>query len=309
MRAILSADLDSCARDATVRRVTFASIDELERSLADAAYLTDRGLATALFLSLTIAKPLLLEGEAGVGKTEAAKAVATALGAPLIRLQCYEGLDVAHAVYEWNYGRQLLHIRAAQEGTVNESELFGREFLIRRPVLEALESERPAVLLIDEIDRADEEFEAFLLEVLSDFQVTIPELGTIEARQRPYVILTSNRTRELHDALKRRCLYHWIDHPSVAREIEIVELRVPGVPQRLAEEAARFAAELRLLDLQKPPGLAETIDWVRALNALGQQELDVENVQATLGSLLKYREDLLAVRDEALAQLVASSGE
>jgi MoxR-like ATPase len=289
--------------------VTFASIDELERSLADAAYLTDRGLATALFLSLTIAKPLLLEGEAGVGKTEAAKAVATALGAPLIRLQCYEGLDVAHAVYEWNYGRQLLHIRAAQEGTVNESELFGREFLIRRPVLEALESERPAVLLIDEIDRADEEFEAFLLEVLSDFQVTIPELGTIEARQRPYVILTSNRTRELHDALKRRCLYHWIDHPSVAREIEIVELRVPGVPQRLAEEAAQFAAELRLLDLQKPPGLAETIDWVRALNALGQQELDVENVQATLGALLKYREDLLAIRDDALAQLVASSRE
>jgi MoxR-like ATPase len=309
MRAILSADLDSWARDATVRRVTFASIDELERSLADAAYLTDRGLATALFLSLTIAKPLLLEGEAGVGKTEAAKAVATALGAPLIRLQCYEGLDVAHAVYEWNYGRQLLHIRAAQEGTVNESELFGREFLIRRPVLEALESERPAVLLIDEIDRADEEFEAFLLEVLSDFQVTIPELGTIEARQRPYVILTSNRTRELHDALKRRCLYHWIDHPSVAREIEIVELRVPGVPQRLAEEAAQFAAELRLLDLQKPPGLAETIDWVRALNALGHQELDVENVQATLGALLKYREDLLAIRDDALAQLVASSRE
>jgi MoxR-like ATPase len=289
--------------------VTFASIDELERSLADAAYLTDRGLATVLFLSLRLAKPLLLEGEAGVGKTEAAKAVATALGAPLIRLQCYEGLDVAHAVYEWNYGRQLLHIRAAQEGTVNESELFGREFLIRRPVLEALESERPAVLLIDEIDRADEEFEAFLLEVLSDFQVTIPELGTIEARQRPHVILTSNRTRELHDALKRRCLYHWIDHPSVAREIAIVELRVPGVPQRLAEEAARFAAELRSLDLQKPPGLAETIDWVRALNALGQQELDVENVQATLGSLLKYREDLLAVRDEALAQLVASSRE
>ena len=289
--------------------MTFASIDELERSLADAAYLTDRGLATALFLSLTLAKPLLLEGEAGVGKTEAAKAVAAALGAPLIRLQCYEGLDITHAVYEWNYGRQLLHIRAAQEGTVNESELFGREFLIRRPVLEALESEHPAVLLIDEIDRADEEFEAFLLEVLSDFQVTIPELGTIEARQRPYVILTSNRTRELHDALKRRCLYHWIDHPSVAREIEIVELRVPGVPQRLAEEAARFAAELRSLDLQKPPGLAETIDWVRALNALGQQELDVENVQATLGSLLKYREDLLAIRDEALAQLVASCSE
>ncbi|HEY8646056.1 MAG TPA: MoxR family ATPase [Gaiellaceae bacterium] len=287
--------------------MAFASIDELDSALAKASYLADRGLATALYLSLTLEKPLLLEGEAGVGKTEAAKAIATAVGAPLIRLQCYEGLDIAHAVYEWNYARQLLHIRAAQAGTVDEAELFGREFLIRRPVLEAIESEQRVLLLIDEIDRADEEFEAFLLEVLSDFQVTVPELGTISAKQRPYVILTSNRTRELHDALKRRCLYHWIEHPSVAREIEIVELRVPGVPQRLAEEAARFAAELRSLDLQKPPGLAETIDWVRALSALGQQELDVENVQATLGSLLKYHEDLLAIRDEVLAGLVSAA--
>jgi MoxR-like ATPase len=290
-----------------VRFVAFASIDELDSALAQASYLADRGLATALFLALTLEKPLLLEGEAGVGKTEAAKAIATAVGAPLIRLQCYEGLDIAHAVYEWNYARQLLHIRAAQAGTVDEGELFGPEFLIRRPVLEAIESEERVVLLIDEIDRADEEFEAFLLEVLSDFQVTIPELGTIAARQRPYVILTSNRTRELHDALKRRCLYHWIDHPSVEREIQIVELRVPGVPQRLAEEAARFAAELRSLDLQKPPGLAETIDWARALTALGQQELDVENVEATLGSLLKYHEDVLAIRDEALAGLVRTA--
>jgi MoxR-like ATPase len=284
--------------------VAFASIDELDSALAEASYLADRGLATALYLSLRLEKPLLLEGEAGVGKTEAAKAIAAAVGAPLIRLQCYEGLDIAHAVYEWNYARQLLHIRAAQAGTVHEAELFGREFLIRRPVLEAIESEQRVLLLIDEIDRADEEFEAFLLEVLSDFQVTVPELGTLSAKQRPYVILTSNRTRELHDALKRRCLYHWIGHPSVAREIEIVELRVPGVPERLAEQAARFAAELRSLDLQKPPGLAETIDWVRALTALGQQELDVENVQATLGSLLKYHEDLLAIRDDALAGLV-----
>jgi MoxR-like ATPase len=283
------------------------TIDELDAALTGASYLADRGLATALFLSLELEKPLLLEGEAGVGKTEAAKAIATALGAPLIRLQCYEGLDIAHAVYEWNYARQLLHIRAAQSGTIDEGELFGPEFLIRRPVLEALESEERAVLLIDEIDRADEEFEAFLLEVLSDFQVTVPELGTIAARQRPYVILTSNRTRELHDALKRRCLYHWIDHPSVEREIQIVELRVPGVPERLAGEAARFAAELRSLDLQKPPGLAETIDWVRALSALGRQELDVENVEATLGTLLKYHEDLLAIRDEALAGLVAAA--
>ena len=285
----------------------FASIDELESALTGASYLADRGLATALYLSLTLEKPLLLEGEAGVGKTEAAKAVARALGAPLIRLQCYEGLDISHAVYEWNYARQLLHIRAAQAGTVDEAELFGREFLIRRPVLEAIESEERVLLLIDEIDRADEEFEAFLLEVLSDFQVTVPELGTITAHQRPYVILTSNRTRELHDALKRRCLYHWIDHPTVEREIRIVELRVPGVPDRLAQEAARFAAELRSLDLQKPPGLAETIDWVQALTALGQQELDVENVQATLGSLLKYHEDLLSIRDEALAGLVATA--
>jgi MoxR-like ATPase len=289
-----------------VRDVAFASIDELDSALAQASYLADRGLATALYLSLKLEKPLLLEGEAGVGKTEAAKAIAAAAGSPLIRLQCYEGLDIAHAVYEWNYARQLLHIRAAQAGTVDEAELFGPEFLIRRPVLEAIESEQRVLLLIDEIDRADEEFEAFLLEVLSDFQVTVPELGTISAKQRPYVILTSNRTRELHDALKRRCLYHWIGHPSVEREIEIVELRVPGVPQRLAEQAARFAAELRSLDLQKPPGLAETIDWVRALTALGQQELDVENVQATLGSLLKYHEDLLAIRDDALAGLVGT---
>jgi MoxR-like ATPase len=287
--------------------MAFGSIEELEGALARSSYLTDRGLATALYLALALEKPLLLEGEAGVGKTEAAKAVAAALDAPLIRLQCYEGLDIAHAVYEWNYARQLLHIRAAQAGTVDEGELFGRDFLIRRPVLEALESERRALLLIDEIDRADEEFEAFLLEVLSDFQVTIPELGTIHARERPYVILTSNRTRELHDALKRRCLYHWIEHPSLEREVQIVELRVPGVPDRLAEQAARFAAELRSLDLQKPPGIAETIDWVRALTALGRQELDVEHVQATLGSLLKYHEDVLALRDEALAQLVAAS--
>jgi len=285
----------------------FGSIDELEQAVSAASYLPDRGLSTALYLSLTLEKPLLLEGEAGVGKTEAAKAVATALGARLIRLQCYEGLDVAHAVYEWNYSRQLLHIRAAQEGTVHEEELFGPEFLIRRPLLEAVEADEPVVLLIDEIDRADEEFEAFLLELLSDFQITIPELGTVHAERRPYVILTSNRTRELHDALKRRCLFHWIGHPSVEREIEIVRLRVPGVPERLAAEAAAFVAGLRSLDLAKPPGLAETIDWARALGALGKQELDVETVEQTLGSVLKYHEDLLAVRDEALAGLVAQS--
>src|SRR5213079_2876795 len=227
-------------------------------------------------------------------------------------LQCYEGLDAAQALYEWNYPKQLLHIKLEESTphTMSEKEaaIFSPPFLIRRPLLQAISATgAPPVLLIDEIDRADEEFEAFLLEVLSDFQVTVPELGTIAARQRPYVVLTSNRTRELHDALKRRCLYHWIDHPSVAREIEIVELRVPGVPERLAEEAARFAAELRSLDLQKPPGLAETIDWVQALTALGRQELDVEHVEATLGSVLKYHEDLLSIRDEALASLVAAA--
>src|ERR671938_1541187 len=284
--------------------MSFDSIEQLEGALHDASYLPDRGLATALYLSLRLEKPLLLEGEAGVGKTEAAKALSRILGARLIRLQCYEGLDVAHAVYEWNYSRQLLHIRAAQEGAVSEEELFGPEFLIRRPLLEAIETRDPVVLLIDEIDRADEEFEAFLLEVLSDFQITIPEIGTIAAARRPAVILTSNRTRELHDALKRRALFHWIGHPSLEREIQIVRLRVPGVPERLAAQAAAFVHGLRHLDLAKPPGVAETIDWAGALAALGRQELDAEVVEQTLGSVLKYHEDLLAVRDETLAGLV-----
>jgi MoxR-like ATPase len=284
--------------------VRFETIDQLEEALREASYLPDRGLATSLFLALQLEKPLLLEGEAGVGKTEASKAIARALGARLIRLQCYEGLDVAHAVYEWNYSRQLLHIRAAQEGTVDEQELFGPEFLIRRPLLEAIESAEPVVLLIDEIDRADDEFEAFLLEVLSDFQITIPEIGTVSAERRPVVILTSNRTRELHDALKRRCLFHWIGHPALEREIEIVRLRVPGIPERLAAQAAAFVQGLRRLDLAKPPGVAETIDWAQALAALGRQELDAEVVESTLGSVLKYHEDFDAVRDAALAELV-----
>jgi MoxR-like ATPase len=283
---------------------TFATIDELQSGLLDASYLADRGLASVLFLALKLEKPLLLEGEAGVGKTEAAKAMARVLPARLIRLQCYEGLDLAHAVYEWNYSRQLLHIRAAQEGTVKEEELFGPEFLIRRPLLEAIESDEPVVLLIDEIDRADDEFEAFLLEVLSDFQITVPEIGTIEAVRRPLVILTSNRTRELHDALKRRTLFHWIDHPSLDREVEIVQLRVPGVPERLALQAAAFVQSLRRLDLEKPPGVAETIDWAHALAALGSRELDPEVVESTLGSVLKHHEDLQGVTESALADLL-----
>ena len=283
---------------------TFATIDDLQAGLLDASYLADRGLASVLFLALKLEKPLLLEGEAGVGKTEAAKAMARVLPARLIRLQCYEGLDVAHAVYEWNYSRQLLHIRAAQEGTVSEEELFGPEFLIRRPLLEAIETDEPVVLLIDEIDRADDEFEAFLLEVLSDFQITVPEIGTIQAKRRPVVILTSNRTRELHDALKRRALFHWIDHPSLEREVEIVRLRVPGVPERLALQAAAFVQGLRRLDLEKSPGVAETIDWAQALAALGSHELDPDLVESTLGSVLKHHEDLQAVRDAALADLL-----
>ena len=284
--------------------MAFSSIDELEQALLATGYLPDRGLATALFLAVRLEKPLLLEGEPGVGKTEAAKAIARTLGARVIRLQCYEGLDVQHAVYEWNYSRQLLHIRAAQEGQVDEQELFGPEFLIRRPLLEAIESEEPVVLLIDEIDRADDEFEAFLLEILSDFTITIPEIGTVQAKRKPTVILTSNRTRELHDALKRRCMFHWIGHPSLEREVAIVKLRVPGVPERLAEQVARFVGSLRELDLAKPPGVAETIDWAAALVELGKDELDPETVEATLGSVLKYHEDFESVRKTALADLV-----
>jgi MoxR-like ATPase len=284
--------------------MAFDSIDALEGALQDADYLPDRGLSTALFLALRLEKPLLLEGEAGVGKTEAAKALSRVLPARLIRLQCYEGLDVAHAVYEWNYSRQLLHIRAAQEGSVDEQELFGPDFLIRRPLLEAIASDDPAVLLVDEIDRADDEFEAFLLEVLSDFQITIPEIGTISATRRPAVVLTSNRTRELHDALKRRCLFHWITHPTLEREIEIVRLRVPGVSERLAAQTAAFVAGLRGLDLAKAPGVAETIDWTQALAALGCEELDAAVVEQTLGAVLKYYEDFEMLRDETVAALV-----
>jgi len=284
------------------------TLDALEAELRAAGYLPDRGTAAALFLALRLERPLLLEGEAGVGKTEAAKAAARALGWRLIRLQCYEGLDVAQAVYEWNYPRQLLQIRAAQDGRVDDAELYSRRFLIRRPLLEALEAEQQTVLLIDEIDRADDEFDAFLLELLSEFQFTIPELGTVSAKTRPLVVLTSNRTRELHDALRRRCLYHWIDHPTLAREIEIVRLHVGEAAGRLAAQVARAVAELRARDLVKPPGVAETIDWVRALAALGANELDAESAEATLGAVLKLHDDVTAIRGAGVADIVEAAG-
>jgi len=284
------------------------TINALEGELRAAGYLPDRGTAVALFLALRLERPLLLEGEAGVGKTEAAKAVARALGRRLIRLQCYEGIDVAQAVYDWNYPRQLLQIRAAQDGRVDDAELYSRRFLIRRPLLEALEAEQQTVLLIDEIDRADDEFDAFLLELLSEFQFTIPELGTISATTRPLVVLTSNRTRELHDALRRRCLYHWIDHPTLDREIDIVRLHVGDVADRLAAQVARAVSSLRTRDLMKPPGVAETIDWVRALAALGATELDAEAAEATLGAVLKLHDDFTAVRGAGVADILDAAG-
>lgn len=272
--------------------------------LAARQYIADRGLATAVYLSLKLGRPLLLEGEAGVGKTEVAKALAACLDTELIRLQCYEGLDIAHAVYEWNYPRQLLEIRLMESaGALDRGEaakeIFRREFLIRRPLLRAIEHEgRAPVLLIDELDRADEEFEGYLLEMLSDFQVTIPELGTIRASAPPVVILTSNRTRELHDALKRRCIFHWIEYPDYAKELSIILAKAPGAPKRLAEQVTAFVQELRRAELYKTTGISETLDWIAALVALDQHELDPGTVDATLGLVLKNQDDVGAVRGE-----------
>jgi MoxR-like ATPase len=286
-------------------------VERLTARLDAADYLCDQGLATAIFLSLRLPQPLLLEGEAGVGKTEAARALAEALGTPLIRLQCYEGMDSSEALYEWNYPRQLLRIRLAEAGGAKlaEEDLFGREYLVRRPVLEAIEHPGPipAVLLVDELDRADPDFEAFLLEVLADAAVTVPELGTIQASVPPAVVLTSNRTRDLHDALKRRCLYHWIDYPPPEREVEIVRRRVPGTSPRLAEDVVAAIGRLRAADVQKPPGIAEGIDWVAALELLGAQRLDAVAVGRTLGAVLKYREDQDTLRAAGLESLVRSS--
>jgi MoxR-like ATPase len=284
-------------------------VETLAQRLGAVDYLVDEGLATSLFLSLRLPQPLLLEGEAGVGKTEAGKALAEVLDTPLVRLQCYDGIDAAEALYEWNYPRQLLSIRLADAGgkELREEDLFGPDYLIRRPLLRALEhpGPRPAVLLIDEIDRADDDFEAFLLELLAEAAVTIPELGTIRATHPPIIVLTSNRTRDLHDAVKRRCLYHWIEYPSAQREVEIVRRRVKGVSEKLAVQVVAAIGRMRDSDVQKPPGVAEAIDWVAALELLGVEVLDAAAVDRTLGAVLKYGEDQDVVRAAGLEELVS----
>jgi MoxR-like ATPase len=293
--------------------------NDVSDSLAAEGYLPDEGIATAVFLAMTMHRPLLLEGEAGVGKTELAKALAASTGAELIRLQCYEGIDVAQAVYDWDYARQLLHLRAteasgeaqARSADELEAELYGERFLIKRAILRAIEPVEgpPPLLLIDEIDRADDEFEAYLLEVLSEYQVTVPEIGLFSADRPPLVVLTSNRTRDVHDALKRRCLYHWVEHPSFEREVAIVKLRVPSVDGELARQVAGAVGALRELNLYKPPGVAETIDWAMALGRLGATELDERTVENTLGAVLKYREDHQRVAQHGVADIVKQAFE
>ena len=286
--------------------MTFATIDEVRSAVQVHRYIMEEPLATSLFLSLNLERPLFLEGEAGVGKTELARVLARCLDTDLIRLQCYEGLDINTAVYEWDYPRQMLEIRLQESRDKPRQELtrdiFSERFLLKRPILRALENTRakPPVLLIDEIDRADEEFEAYLLEVLSDFAVTIPEIGTVSAEQPPHVIITSNRTREVHDALKRRCLYHWIDYPTSEQELEIISARIPDAGRTLAAEVVAFVQRLRLADLMKSPGVGETLDWVAALRALGAGRLDSDQINRTLGVLLKYQEDITLVRESSV---------
>ena len=296
-----------------------ASVDDVVAALTAHDYLPDTGLATAVFLAMKLHRPLLLEGEAGVGKTEVAKVLARWTGGELIRLQCYEGIDSSQAVYEWDYSKQLLHLRAAEAagdaagaGTEKlENDLYAERFLVKRPLLRAVENREgpPPILLIDEIDRADDEFEAFLLEVLSDYQVTVPELGTFTATTPPIVLLTSNRTRDVHDALKRRCLYHWVEHPDFEREVAIVRLRSPEVSERLARQVSGAVEAMRGLGLYKPPGVAETIDWATSLAILGQSELTEASVKATLGTVLKYREDAQRVEGHGVADLVRQAFE
>lgn len=296
---------------AETNQPTFSSVDELAQILESERYIADRSLATTLYLTLKLGKPLLLEGEAGVGKTEIAKVLSAALDTPLIRLQCYEGLDATNAIYEWDYPRQMLYLRTIDaSGEVNQSEvrrdLFSEEFLLKRPLLQAIDAahDRAPVLLIDEIDRADQELEAFLLELLSDFQVTVPELGTIRAEHRPIVILTSNRTREIHDALKRRCLYFWVDFPDFQKELKILSAKVPELPESLAQQIVQFTQGLREEDLFKLPGMAETLDWSEALTALGTNELNDEVVSETLGVILKYQEDIERIQGDVAERLV-----
>jgi MoxR-like ATPase len=293
---------------------TVESVEVVQAALAEHTYLADEGLSTAVFLALRLHRPLLLEGEAGVGKTELAKVLAAWTGGELVRLQCYEGIDVSQAVYEWDYARQLLHVRAAEAaGTATEAiedELYSEQYLVRRPLLRAItagDNEPPPVLLIDEVDRADDEFEAFLLEILSDYAVTVPELGTFRATTPPVAVITSNRTRDVHDALKRRCLYHWVEHPDLDREVAIVRARVPGVTERLARDVASASAAMRERGLYKPPGVAETIDWALALTTLGRDELTEDAASATLGTVVKYREDQERLRREGLGDLVAEA--
>ncbi len=288
-----------------------AGIDETLSLLSSSAYVADRSLATTLYLSLKMGKPLFLEGEAGVGKTEIAKVLSSALGRKLVRLQCYEGLDIGSAVYEWNYSRQMIEIRLAEaSGTVEKktfsADIFAKEFLIERPLLKALKTEDtgPPVLLIDELDRTDEPFEAFLLELLSDFQITIPEIGTIKAKEPPIVIITSNRTREIHDALKRRCLYHWVDYPTAERESEIIAARLPGIDKQLSAQLVAFVQRLRDEDLFKLPGVAETLDWAEALTQLDKISLDSESIDNTLGAILKYQDDISKIRGSEAARIL-----
>ena len=294
--------------------VTVESVEAVQAALTEHNYLADEGLATAVFLAIRLHRPLLLEGEAGVGKTELAKVLSAWTGGELVRLQCYEGIDISQAVYEWDYARQLLHVRAAEAaGTATqaiEDELYSQRFLVRRPLLRAItaaSSGVPPVLLIDEVDRADDEFEAFLLEILSDYAVTVPELGTFRAEDPPIVVITSNRTRDVHDALKRRCLYHWVEHPDLDREVAIVRARVPQVTEKLAAQVAAAAAAMRERGLYKPPGVAETIDWALALTTLGADGLTEAVASATLGTVVKYREDQERLRREGLGDLVAEA--
>lgn len=289
---------------------SISTIDDVQQAMLSQSYIADRGLATAIYLALKRRKPLLLEGEPGVGKTEMAKVLAALLNTKLIRLQCYEGIDISTAVYEWNYTRQMLYIRLVEASSINRQEelkeIFSTDFLLQRPLLQAIDPSNlvPPVLLIDELDRSDEEFEAYLLELLSDFQITIPEIGTIQAKEAPFVVITSNRTREIHDALRRRCLYHWIDFPTQEKEYQIILARLPDVPQRLAKQVVQFVGELRDIDLYKAPGVAETLDWISSLLALEQQELTEGLARGTLGALLKYQDDIIKVEENNLGKII-----